>query len=74
MAIELPPLNLDDFNRFKVITPIIKECDMDETTTNEAKEHIITGIEKICKSSLFLEQLILRFQHSQVDPNLNKSI
>ena len=55
MTIELPPLNIDDFNRFKVVTAIIKECDMDETTTAEAKEHIITGIEK-CTGSEGLDK------------------
>ena len=67
MTIELPPLNIDDFNRFKVVTAIIKECDMDESTTAEAKEHIITGIEKCTGADGLDKQAACQYIKTQMD-------
>ena len=56
MSIELPPLNLDDFKKWKNQTAIVKvrartelssqETDMDEIVKIEAKDAVVTGIEK----------------------------
>ena len=43
---ELPPFDLEFFNKWKQSVAIVKECDMDPTMTTEAKEHIMSGIEK----------------------------
>ena len=43
---ELPPLNMDDFNRWKTNIPVIKETDMEEAMQAEAKDHITAGVEK----------------------------
>eukprot|EP00356_Strombidium_inclinatum_P010064 CAMPEP_0170493290 /NCGR_PEP_ID=MMETSP0208-20121228/13661_1 /TAXON_ID=197538 /ORGANISM="Strombidium inclinatum, Strain S3" /LENGTH=53 /DNA_ID=CAMNT_0010769195 /DNA_START=26 /DNA_END=187 /DNA_ORIENTATION=+ len=43
---ELPPFNLEDFNKWKQSQAIIKECDMEDTMKIEAKEHVMSGIEK----------------------------
>ena len=47
MAVELPPFDLEFFNKWKQSNSIVKECDMDEQTTIDAKDHIVTGIEKM---------------------------
>ena len=43
---ELPPLNVDDFNKWKQSQAIVKECDMEDTMQTEAKDHVMSGIEK----------------------------
>ena len=44
---ELPQFDLEYFNKWKQSNTIVKECDMDEQTTTDAKDHIVTGIEKM---------------------------
>ena len=43
---ELPPFDLGDFTKWKQGQAIVKECDMDDEMKTEAKEHIVSGIEK----------------------------
>ena len=43
---ELPPLDIDAFNKWKGGQAVIKDCDMEEEMKNEAKEHVATGIER----------------------------
>ena len=43
---ELPPFNLEDFNKWKQSQSIVKECDMEDEMKIESKEHIMSGIEK----------------------------
>ena len=43
---ELPPFNLDDFTKWKTGQAIIKDTDMDDVIKVEAKEFVISGIEK----------------------------
>ncbi len=43
---ELPPFNLEDFTKWKTNQAIIKDTDMDELIKVEAKEFVISGIEK----------------------------
>ena len=47
---ELPPFNLEDFNKWKQSQAIIKECDMDDVMRTEARDHITNGIEKSSSS------------------------
>tara|TARA_B110000285_G_C14777575_1_gene446942 strand:+ start:177 stop:377 length:201 start_codon:yes stop_codon:yes gene_type:complete len=44
---ELPPFDLEFFNKWKQSNSIVKECDMDEQTLMDAKDHVVTGIEKM---------------------------
>ena len=43
---ELPPFELDVFNKWKGGQAVIKECAMDEEMRVDAKEHVSSGIEK----------------------------
>ena len=43
---ELPPLDIEYFNKWRITNAIIKECDMDAQTKTEAEEHVRTGIER----------------------------
>ena len=47
---ELPPFDLEFFNKWKQSVAIVKECDMDDTMKTEAKEHVMSGIEKFSGS------------------------
>lgn len=44
---QMPPVNMDDFNKWKTAYAIVKETDMEEFTLTESKEIISTGIEKM---------------------------
>ena len=50
MAVELPPFDIEFFNKWKQSNSIVKECDMDEAMIVDVKDHIITGIEKMTTS------------------------
>ena len=43
---ELPEINMDDFDKWKVSKAIIIETDMEEQVQAEAKDCVTTGIEK----------------------------
>ena len=43
---EMPEVNIEDFQKWKMNQAIVKEFDMDEEILNEAKEFVIDGIEK----------------------------
>ena len=43
---ELPEINMDDFDKWKVTKAIIVETDMEEQVQIEAKDCVATGIEK----------------------------
>ena len=43
---DLPPLDIDTFTKWKGGQAVIKDCDMDEEMKNDAKEHVATGIER----------------------------
>ena len=43
---DLPPLDIDVFTKWKGGQAVIKDCDMEEEMKNDAKEHVATGIER----------------------------
>ena len=43
---ELPPFNIDDFNKWKQNKVYVVESDMDEAIRVEAKDFITSGIDK----------------------------
>ena len=43
---EVPPINMEDFNRWKGQQGIVKYSDMNDHMNNEAKDFVSTGIEK----------------------------
>ena len=43
---ELPPFDIDDFNKWKASQFYIKECDMEDEMLGEAKDHISGGVDK----------------------------
>ena len=43
---DLPPLDIDVFTKWKGGQAVIKDCDMEEEVKNDAKEHVATGIER----------------------------
>jgi dynein light chain 4 len=43
---EVLPFNLDDFTKWKQGQAIVRETDMDDTIRQEAKDFVISGIEK----------------------------
>ena len=50
MSVELPPFDIEFFNKWKQSNSIVKECDMDDAMIVDVKDHIITGIEKMTTS------------------------
>ena len=43
---DLPPLDIDTFNKWKGGQAVVRDCDMEEEMRNDAKEHVATGIER----------------------------
>ena len=43
---ELPPINMDDFNKYRQGAAVIKDSDMPDTIKLEAKDFVASGIEK----------------------------
>ena len=43
---ELPPFDLVDFTKYKQGQAVIKETDMEGEMLQDAKEHVVNGIEK----------------------------
>ena len=64
---ELPPFDLADFNKWKASQAVVKECDMEETMRNEAKEHITGGIDKFVTSDGVDLLAASRFVKEQMD-------
>ena len=46
LGFELPPFDQGEFDKFRQGKQIVKESDMEPTMLSEAKDHIVSGIEK----------------------------
>ena len=63
----LPPLDLDDFTKWKQSQAIILESDMDDDMKMEAKDHIMSGIEKCSGGEGVDVQAASKFIKEQMD-------
>ena len=70
---ELPAFNYEDFKRWKLNQFVVKETDMEAQMQNEAREHIMAGIDKFTAPEGLDQQGACKFIKEQMDRQFGPS-